>query len=160
MRAMREQLPNSAASVGNCASAVLRRREQRRSFLCERRRSRRNHARDARAAPKYKGGRPLVFCAADRGAAAPNEKAAQSLAMQLLAHSSARNWRTAECLGGLLRSCGPGHCGGAQLTRTELVQAFGQQVLKFGDGTPFPEHVPMCTRRLLLFQLRPLTIGT
>jgi hypothetical protein len=59
MRAMREQLPIPAASVGNRAPAVLRRREQRRSFLCERRRSRRNHARDARAALN-KRGRPLV----------------------------------------------------------------------------------------------------
>jgi hypothetical protein len=46
----RRQLPGAtcarsviswAASVGNRAPAVLRRREQRRSFLCERRRSRR-----------------------------------------------------------------------------------------------------------------------
>jgi hypothetical protein len=35
MRAMREQLPIPAASVGNRAPDVLRRREQRRSFLCE-----------------------------------------------------------------------------------------------------------------------------
>jgi hypothetical protein len=41
----------SAASVGNRAPAVLRRSEQRRFFLCERRRSRRTPARDARAAP-------------------------------------------------------------------------------------------------------------
>ena len=158
MRAMREQLPIPAASVGNRAPAVLRRREQRRSFLCERRRSRWNHARDARAAPN-KGAALSSSALLIGGQQHLTRRRPKNIAPGLLARTLAAV-EAQECLGGLLRSCVPRHRGGAQLARSELVQPLCQQILEFGDRAPFPEHIPVRTRRLLLFQLRSLAIGT
>jgi hypothetical protein len=83
----------------------------------------------------------------------------KNLAPELLAHTLAAV-QEQECLGGLLRPGVPGHCGGPQLARSELVQPLCQQILEFGDRAPFPEHIPVRTRGLLLLQLRSLTIGT
>jgi len=54
---LREQVQKdeAAASVGKSRAAVLRRRERRRSFLCERQRSRRVDRAIARAALKKMG---------------------------------------------------------------------------------------------------------
>jgi hypothetical protein len=160
MRAMREsssQIP--AASVGNRAPAVLRRSERGDlssasddevggTMRAMREQLQKKGAALSSSAPLIGGQQHLT------------RRRPKAPALELLAHIDARSRRAAKVLGGFLRSCAPGHCSRAQLARTELVQPLGQQVLELGDGTPFPEHVPVGTRGLLLFQLRPLTIGT